>query len=282
MAKMKRDERVCPFCAETIKASAIKCRFCQSDVTPVVEPDAAGPVVTPAKKTSSRKSLAKAMPAKTAAPAKKAAAARQAAATDTVADQASSTDEPDTSAVGETSTVGSAGAAVPFYKNLTLVLALLVALAGAGVGALWWQAEQGSSTSAPNGVLVSEDARTEVLITGADLAMRTLSYDYKTLDNDMEIARARMTKSFQKEYDATMEQVKANTEKNKIVLQAVAVSAAIISATEHDAKILVFLNQTTTAGVGDDAKQQANQNSLVVTLTRGDGDWAISKLTALG
>ena len=39
MAKLKRDERVCPYCAETIKAAATRCRFCQSDVTPVVEPE---------------------------------------------------------------------------------------------------------------------------------------------------------------------------------------------------------------------------------------------------
>ncbi len=274
MAKLKRDERVCPYCAETIKASAIKCRFCQSEVTPTVQTQSpADPPDT------------EAPPAEKPATAKKAAAARQAAATNTVADPATSKDAPGTKAEADTSTAVDSAvdpAGVPFYKNLTLVLAMLVALAGAGVGALWWRAEQGSAATAPNGVLVSEDARTEVLITGADLATRTLSYDYKTLDNDMEIARARMTKSFRKEYDATMEQVQANTEKNKIVLQAVPVSSAIISATEHQATVLVFLNQTTTAGVGKDAKQQANQNSLVITLTRGDGDWAISKLTALG
>jgi Mce-associated membrane protein len=163
-----------------------------------------------------------------------------------------------------------------------VVLAALVALAAIGVGTLWWRAEQSSSATAPNGVLVGEDARTEVLVAAADLSQRTLSYDYKTLANDMEVARARMTKSFRKQYDATMAQVRANTEKNKLVLQAVAVSSAIIESTEHKAKVLVFLNQTTTAGVGKDAKQQLTRNSLVVTLTRGDGDWAISKLTALG
>ncbi|MDR7085297.1 Mce-associated membrane protein [Aeromicrobium panaciterrae] len=253
MAKLKRDERVCPFCAETIKASAIKCRFCQSEVTPILEPETA--TVEPVAKAPATK-----VPAKKVAPKTE----------PTVIDDLKA-DRP-----------SFAERLAPLYKNLTLVLATLVALAAAGIGTLWWQAEQGSASTTSNGVLVGDDARTEVLISAADLATRTLSYDYKTFDNDMETARARMTKSFRTEYDATMSQVKANTVKNEIVLQATAVSSAIISATEHKAKVLVFLNQTTTAGVGKSAKQQASQNSLVVTLTRGDGDWAISKLTALG
>ena len=98
----------------------------------------------------------------------------------------------------------------------------------------------------------------------------------------MEVARARMTASFRKQYDSTMAEVRANTTKNKIVLQTVAVSSAIISATEHKARVLVFVNQTTTAGTGKNANQQALQSSLVITLTRGGGDWAISKLKMLG
>src|SRR3978361_2064125 len=98
----------------------------------------------------------------------------------------------------------------------------------------------------------------------------------------MDVARPRMAPTFRKQYDSTMAQVRANTTKNKIVLQAVAVSSAIISATEHKAKVLVFVNQTTTAGVGKKANQQLTRNSLLITLTRGDGDWAMSKLSALG
>ena len=89
-----------------------------------------------------------------------------------------------------------------------------------------------------------------------------------------------MTPSFRKEYKATMSQVRANTLKNKIVLQADVVSSSIITATEHKAQLLVFINQTTSAKATK--AQQLDRNSLVITLVRGKGDWVLSKLTALG
>jgi Mce-associated membrane protein len=247
MAKLKRDERVCPYCAETIKAAATKCRYCQSDVTPVVEPEPAPKPETPPEPEAPPEPMVE-----------------------------ESVDAPKRS--------------VPSFDDvrlfvqtrLTLVLAVLVLLAAAGVGVAWYRAEQGSSAVAPGGSLVGSDARTQVLVAAADLTQRTLSYDYKTLANDMEVARARMTPSFRKEYADTMAQVKGNTEKNKIVLEAVAVSSAIIEATEHKATVLVFVNQTTTAGTGKNRNQQLNRNSLVITLSRGEGEWNMSKLTALG
>lgn len=248
MAKLKRDERVCPLCAETIKAAASRCRFCHADVEPIAKPEQ---TETPAPESATQ-------PALTPKP------------------------EPEVEAVADPPRpeVSRVQAVSDFLRRrLTLVLAVLVVLAACGVGASWWRAEQGFAAAAPNGSLVGEAARTEVLVSAADLTQRTLSYDYKTLANDMEVARARMTPSFRKEYDGTMSQVKDNTTKNKIVLQAVAVSSAIINATDRKAKVLVFTNQTTTAG---GKNQQLNRNTLVVSLTKIKGNWVISKLAALG
>lgn len=290
MAKLKRDERACPFCAETIKVAAIRCRFCQSDVTPQVVPE---PTMNPKPKATPKvEAKAKTQP-KTGPKAEPEAKPKteskvEAKAKPKTEPKVEPEPEPKPKAAPEPA--GPSRTVVPglrdirsfVQRRLTLVLAVLVVLAAAGVGVSWWRAEQGSVAVAPNGSLVSDTARTEVLVAAADLAQRTLSYNYKSLANDMEVARARMTPSFRKEYDATMSQVKANTEKNQIALQAVAVSSAIIHATEHDATVLVFLNQTTTVGTGKTTNRQLNRNSLVITLTRGDGNWDISKLTALG
>ena len=257
MARLKRDERVCPYCAETIKAAATKCRYCQSELTPLVDTE-------PEAKTEPQPVTEPVTEPEPDAP------------TEPDSDDAKTPDASVQAAM-------SFQAGLAFVKRrLTLVLAVLVALAATAVGASWFRAEQGSSAVAPNGALVGDDARTQVLVAAADLTQRTLSYDYKTLANDMEVARARMTPSFLKEYNGTMAQVRPNTEKNKIVLEAVVVSSAIIKATEHQATVLVFVNQTTTAGDGKDRNQQLSRNSLVVTLARGEGDWDMSKLSALG
>ena len=263
MAKLKRDERLCPFCAETIKAAAIRCRYCQAELTPI---DAAPP----------------AQPEPTVESEPTVEAERAAEPEPTVeAEQEPADVEVEMEPVDGFDTQPPAAAQPPKVRRLTAILAALALLAAVGVGIAWWQAEHSSATSAPDGTLVGDEPRSEAMVAAADLTQRALSYDYRTLANDMEVARARMTPAFRKnEYDRGMAPLRANTLKNKIVVQADVVASSIITATEHRAQLLVFVNQVTSAKATK--AQQLDRNSLIITLVRGKGDWLLSGLTALG
>ena len=135
------------------------------------------------------------------------------------------------------------------------------------------------------GQVTDDDARAGLLVAAADLSQRVLTYHHDTFDQDLEVAGARLTPDFREEYDSAMEQVRANTQKNKISQEATAVSSAFISATTDEAQVLVFVNQETSS-----ARTKANQlvrNRLVVDLVRldgqaTDGQWAIAGVNVLG
>lgn len=224
---MRSDERACPFCAETIKAAAIKCRYCQSEIPPSAEPEAEEPTepeATP--EAPSRRGL-----------------------------------------------FGSAWLAA-------LLTAVVVGLAVFTGFTVYDELNPPQGAAPESGQITDEDARTGVLVAAADLSQRVLTYHHDTFDQDLEVAAARLTPAFREEYDSAMEQVRANTEKNKISQEATAVSSAIISATSEKAQVLVFINQETSS-----AKTKASQlvrNRLVVDLVREDGDWAIAGVNALG
>ena len=112
--------------------------------------------------------------------------------------------------------------------------------------------------------------------TAARLTQKVLSYDWKTLDADIKANQAVLAPSFRSEYEKTMAGVKDQTIKNQVKLTADAAATSIVSATESKVVALVFVNQVTTAK--GTQNQRVDSSRVLVTLTRGDGDWRISKL----
>jgi Mce-associated membrane protein len=105
-----------------------------------------------------------------------------------------------------------------------------------------------------------------------------LSYKWNTLEADREKAEAGMTDDFRKEYRQAMDSVARQTRRNQVVLKADVVAAGLVSADEHQARVLAFTNQSTTTQNSDTPR--IDQNRVLVTLTRADGDWRLSDMSA--
>jgi Mce-associated membrane protein len=239
------DEKLCPYCAETIKAAAVKCRFCQSDLPaeqetvdePDPEPDPR-PHPEPDPGPVPEQDL-----------------------------------EPDLGLPGA-GVVQAAGAS-------TRVVAALVVLCLVLAGALWFLVDRSRHPdldTAPNGQVTQGSFRNAAMSAASEAAAQALSYSHQTFDADRKKARALMGPKLAAEYDKAMDEVAAQTATAKLTLKATVLSAGLLSAEEREAQVLLFVNTVTTREGSE--KQQLDQNRVLMRLTRKDGGWTVSKMDA--
>jgi Mce-associated membrane protein len=238
------DEKLCPYCAETIKAAAVRCRYCQSDLVAVDEPateDETAAVPVDLRKDDDRAVAADEVP-----------------------------DEP-----GPAPSVGPAPATAMSVVAALVVLCLVL---GGLLFFLVHRARHPHLDTAPNGQVTQSSFRNAAMSAASDAAATALSYSYKSFDADRKKARALMGPKLAKQYDAAMDQVAAQTATTKLTLKATVLSAGLLSAKEHEAKVLLFVNTVTTRE--GSKKQQLDQNRVLMDLTRKDGGWTVTKMDA--
>jgi len=262
MSVLQPDEKVCPFCAEVIKAAAVKCRYCQSDLS--VETAPAGATAPVAATTSPDTAIATRD-------------GREGLEPD---GEPSDPHPPPPSAWGPGVDRDPDIAKVPFLGSFKLLIGLVVLclLLSCVAGVAWWRSEHPDKGTAPNGAITSTEARDAGMQEAARLTEKVLSYDWKTLDAESKANQAVLAPSFRKEYSETMSGVKAEAVKNQVKLTATTQATSIVSATENKVVALVFLNQETTAK--GTSNRRVDSSRVLVTLTRSGGDWRISKLKA--
>jgi Mce-associated membrane protein len=149
-------------------------------------------------------------------------------------------------------------AAYGILPGLAFVLAL-------GAGFLKW-------TDAS--IRQSEMARIESVQAATDSTIALLCYKPATVEKDLGSAQDRLTGDFKKSYASiTHDVVIPGSKQKQISAVATVPAAASVSATENDAVVLVFVDQT--VNIGNDPPT-ASASSVKVTLHKLAGRWLIS------
>lgn len=257
MSDLKPDEKVCPFCAETIKKAAVVCRHCNRDLPPASAAQPRASAATPAAgviEETPRRAPRWQRRSQNADLGDKVSLSKDVA-------------QPKASDSGPDDETTSSRLAWP----------VLVVLLLAGLLAVFFAIDRANSEeTAADGTITSTSARAVAMQRVADSTATILSYQAETFDADAEKAGKLMTESMREDYLKALEPVKADVVKQGITLKATVVATSLTSITDDTVRALLFVNQSTTAEGA--SNEQLDNNRVLVTMKRHDGDWLISKM----
>lgn len=155
--------------------------------------------------------------------------------------------------------------------QILVVLAVVVSLIAAGAWTLYQRAHRAE--------LVGQ-ARSAAIPAARSHAEELLSYDHRTLKNDLSQAKADTTGSFREEYlNTTKKLVSAQAKKYEVVVRARVVGTSVVQAEPDRVVALLFVNQATQSNRIKGT--EIDQNRVRMTLRKVDGKWLVANLGAL-
>jgi len=149
-----------------------------------------------------------------------------------------------------------------------IVIGLLLVAAGAVTAGLYFgqyrHDQQTNDTTAKSAITAASDGTVAIL-----------SYAPDKLESDLAAAKSHLTGEFLTYYSKFTDQIVAPAAKTKAVTTQATVKRAVIAELHPDsARVLVFLDQTTTSKDAPEPVQTAS--SVMVSLSKVHGTWLIS------
>lgn len=123
-----------------------------------------------------------------------------------------------------------------------------------------------------------DQARTDGLRAANDDVVALLSYDYKTVDDELKKARESLTGPFLDDYTKLTTTVVAPAAKDQnITTKATVVGSAVVSAEPTHVVALLFINQSTTTKTAPEASSSGSRVTL--TMDKVGDRWLVSALS---
>ena len=160
---------------------------------------------------------------------------------------------------------------------LVVAIVLLVAVALTEVAYLWGPLEDDPTVSSSRPVLLSTAAERSAADTAAQAAVAFTARSYTTYDEQVDAAAAMMTTGFAEEFRQTTDDAKAKFVEAEAEVTADVVAQAVMSASDEQVEVLIFLNQFTTK---TDEESGFSPFRLKVTLIDTDQGWLVSDVDA--
>ncbi|HMS75531.1 hypothetical protein [Gordonia sp. (in: high G+C Gram-positive bacteria)] len=121
------------------------------------------------------------------------------------------------------------------------------------------------------------DASGPLKSTVAATVVSMLSYDHKSVADDLAKADPGLTPEFRKEYTSlTKETIVSAAKEKRVITKVTVVGNSIIKQSANKAELLLFLNQVTTTAENSDPTTTGSRVEVVAV--RSDGRWLVDSL----
>ncbi|HEY3502548.1 MAG TPA: hypothetical protein VGN37_07115 [Actinocatenispora sp.] len=153
---------------------------------------------------------------------------------------------------------------------VVIVLAVLAVLSLPLAGLALYASHRADST---------KEAESQATSVAQAAAPAILSYDYRTFDASVSRGKKYTGGAFAGQYAKSTGGLKASAKKVRAVVKARVAATSVVSASPNQVVLLMYVDQYR-QNINIDG-QKVDQNRVLFTMTRQDGSWKVTKVTAI-